>query len=64
MKKCALITGGSRGIGSAICQKLAFDSDYHILINYQYQYLKLILVYDSYIYKHQIYQHQVACKQE
>lgn len=35
MKKCALITGGSRGIGSAICQKLAFDSDYHILINYQ-----------------------------
>jgi len=33
--KCALVTGGSRGIGSAICQKLAKDSDYHILINYQ-----------------------------
>lgn len=32
--KCALVTGGSRGIGSAICQKLAIDSEYHILINY------------------------------
>ena len=33
--KCALVTGGSRGIGSSICQKLAADTDYHILINYQ-----------------------------
>lgn len=33
--KCALITGGSRGIGRAICDKLSQDSDYHILINYQ-----------------------------
>ncbi len=32
--KCALVTGGSRGIGSAICQKLAIDTEYHILINY------------------------------
>ena len=34
-KKIALVTGGSRGIGSAICKKLATDSEYHILINYQ-----------------------------
>lgn len=32
--KAALVTGGSRGIGSAICAKLAEDSEYHILINY------------------------------
>lgn len=35
MKKCALVTGGSRGIGKAICIKLANDLQYHILINYQ-----------------------------
>ena len=33
--KSALITGGSRGIGRAICTKLAQDSDYHIIINYK-----------------------------
>ncbi|AUP79604.1 3-oxoacyl-ACP reductase FabG [Flavivirga eckloniae] len=33
--KYALITGGSRGIGKAICIQLAKDTDYHILINYQ-----------------------------
>jgi len=32
--KCVLVTGGSRGIGSALCKKLAVESDYHILINY------------------------------
>lgn len=32
--KCALVTGGSRGIGNAICDKLSQDSNYHILINY------------------------------
>ena len=32
--KCALITGGSRGIGKAICIQLAKDTEYHILINY------------------------------
>lgn len=32
--KCALITGGSRGIGKAICTQLAIDTNYHILINY------------------------------
>jgi|TARA_B110000090_G_C13332361_1_gene427812 3-oxoacyl-[acyl-carrier protein] reductase len=32
--KSALITGGSRGIGRAICVKLSKESDYHILINY------------------------------
>ena len=33
--KCALVTGGSRGIGSAICKKIAESKEYHILINYQ-----------------------------
>ncbi|RZJ35254.1 MAG: 3-oxoacyl-ACP reductase FabG [Flavobacterium sp.] len=33
--KCALVTGGSRGIGRAICKQLATDLKYHILINYQ-----------------------------
>ena len=32
--KCALITGGSRGIGKAICLQLSKDLDYHIMINY------------------------------
>ena len=32
--KYALVTGGSRGIGRAICIQLAQDTDYHILINY------------------------------
>lgn len=31
--KCALVTGGSRGIGKAICVKLS-ESGYHVIINY------------------------------
>ena len=34
MKKCALITGASRGIGKSIAIQLAKDHSYHILINY------------------------------
>ncbi|MCM4169044.1 3-oxoacyl-[acyl-carrier-protein] reductase FabG [Arenibacter antarcticus] len=34
-QKFALVTGGSRGIGKAICIQLAKDTDYKILINYQ-----------------------------
>lgn len=33
--KCALITGGSRGIGKAVSIKLALELNYHVLINYQ-----------------------------
>src|ERR1700712_1010769 len=32
--KCALVTGGSRGIGKAICVKLG-SLGYHVLINYR-----------------------------
>ncbi|HRQ51706.1 MAG TPA: 3-oxoacyl-ACP reductase FabG [Agriterribacter sp.] len=32
--KCALVTGGSRGIGRAVCIKLA-TMGYHVLINYK-----------------------------
>lgn len=34
VNKYALVTGGSRGIGRAVCVQLAKDLDYQILINY------------------------------
>lgn len=34
VKKYALVTGGSRGIGRSVCLKLA-DMGYHVLINYK-----------------------------
>jgi 3-oxoacyl-[acyl-carrier protein] reductase len=34
MMKCALVTGGSRGIGRAICVKLAMMG-YYVLVNYK-----------------------------
>lgn len=35
LKKYALVTGGSRGIGKAVCIQLARESDHTILINYK-----------------------------
>jgi 3-oxoacyl-[acyl-carrier protein] reductase len=32
--KCALVTGGSRGIGRAVCIKMA-EMGYHVLVNYK-----------------------------
>ncbi len=32
--KCALVTGGSRGIGRAVCLKMA-DMGYYVLVNYK-----------------------------
>lgn len=34
MTKIALVTGGSRGIGRAICLKLAAEHGMHVLVNY------------------------------
>ncbi|MBU2884846.1 3-oxoacyl-ACP reductase FabG [Gilvimarinus agarilyticus] len=34
MKKCALVTGGSRGIGRAVAVALAADLGLHVIINY------------------------------
>jgi len=34
-QKWALVTGGSRGIGSAVCVQLAMDHQLKILVNYQ-----------------------------
>lgn len=35
IRKFALVTGGSRGIGRAICLQLAKDHNYELLINYR-----------------------------
>src|ERR1700733_5962106 len=32
--KCALVTGGSRGIGRAVCLKMA-EMGYYVLVNYR-----------------------------
>ncbi|MEO9802375.1 MAG: 3-oxoacyl-ACP reductase FabG [Reichenbachiella sp.] len=34
MKKCALVTGASRGLGKAVAMSLAKDLELHVLINY------------------------------
>jgi len=34
MRKCALVTGASRGLGRAIAISLSKDLDLHILINF------------------------------
>jgi len=36
MRKCGIVTGGSRGIGRAICLQLA-QMGYHVIINYKSQ---------------------------
>jgi len=36
MRKCGIVTGGSRGIGRAICIQLA-QMGYHVIINYKSQ---------------------------
>ena len=43
--KYALVTGGSRGIGRAICIQLARDG-YRVLINYKNNHLAARICYD------------------